>query len=412
MKNKKDILFLCQFFYPEYVSSATLPYDTAEYLKTCGLEVGCLCGYPKEYSREKYVKTKEVYKGIFIKRLKYLQLSRKHFLGRLINYFSFLVCILLNILELRKYKAVFVYSNPPILPLAAVIGKKLFKNKIIFISYDVYPEIAVRSGAMREQGFMARMLRNMNAIVFRNVDMTIAVSKDMREYLMKARKITEDKIKVIPNWFEEQSKKEFKRSDILSDIPSDGFVLSYLGNLGVCQDEKILLDTMVKMKDNPNIYFIVAGHGTKMERVRETVVQENLKHVKVFGFLHGDDYLTVLDRSNAFLVTLVSGLKGLCAPSKAYAYFMAGKPVFAAMDPGMEIMEDIDGKGSGGALSDRSCNSLIDELIKLQADSQKCRLMGEKAREIFLEKYEKGICLEKYKKLVFQLLGLDGGNGR
>ena len=90
MKNKKDILFLCQFFYPEYVSSANLPYDTAEYLKTCGLEVGCLCGYPKEYSREKHVKIKEVYKGIFIKRLKYLQLSRRHFLGRLINYFSFL----------------------------------------------------------------------------------------------------------------------------------------------------------------------------------------------------------------------------------------------------------------------------------------------------------------------------------
>ena len=29
MKKKKDILFLCQYFYPEYVSSATLPFDTA-----------------------------------------------------------------------------------------------------------------------------------------------------------------------------------------------------------------------------------------------------------------------------------------------------------------------------------------------------------------------------------------------
>lgn len=412
MKNKKDILFLCQFFYPEYVSSATLPYDTAEYLKTCGLEIGCLCGYPKEYSRGEHVKTKEIYKGISIKRLKYLQLSRRNFLGRLINYFSFFICVLLNILELQKYKAVFVYSNPPILPLAAVIGKKLFKNKIIFISYDVYPEIAVQSGIMSEQGLMARMLQNMNTIVFRNVDMTIAVSEDMQDYLKKARKIPEDKIMVIPNWFEEQMEKEFKRSDILSDIPSNGFVLAYLGNLGVCQDEKILLDTMVRMKANPNIYFIVAGHGTKMEKVREAVLHEDLKHVKIFGFLHGDDYLTVLDRSDAFLVTLVSGLKGLCAPSKAYAYFMAGKPVFAVMDPGMEIMEDIGRKGAGGALSDRSCESLINELIKLQIDSQKCSLMGKRAREIFLEKYEKGVCLGMYKELVFQLLELDGGSGR
>ena len=28
MKKKRDILFLCQVFYPEYISSAQLPYDT------------------------------------------------------------------------------------------------------------------------------------------------------------------------------------------------------------------------------------------------------------------------------------------------------------------------------------------------------------------------------------------------
>ena len=80
------------------------------------------------------------------------------------------------------------------------------------------------------------------------------------------------------------------------------------------------------------------------------------------------------------------------------------------MDTGMEIMEDIDERRAGRALSDRSCNSLMNELIKLQADPKRCRLMGERARKIFLEKYEKEVCLEKYKKLVFQLLGLNGEN--
>ena len=34
MKHKKDIVFLCQFFYPEYISSAQLPFDTAAALAT------------------------------------------------------------------------------------------------------------------------------------------------------------------------------------------------------------------------------------------------------------------------------------------------------------------------------------------------------------------------------------------
>ena len=38
-KNKKDILFLCQFFYPEHNSSATLPFDLASGLANEGFAV-------------------------------------------------------------------------------------------------------------------------------------------------------------------------------------------------------------------------------------------------------------------------------------------------------------------------------------------------------------------------------------
>ena len=39
---KKDILFLCQFFYPEYISSAVLPFDTAKALHQAGFSVEVL----------------------------------------------------------------------------------------------------------------------------------------------------------------------------------------------------------------------------------------------------------------------------------------------------------------------------------------------------------------------------------
>jgi hypothetical protein len=84
MRNRKDILFLCQFFYPEYISSATLPFDTAKALSEAGFSVGVLCGYPKEYNNTKEVKKNENHEGIEIKRLNYDQLKRSNFLGRLI----------------------------------------------------------------------------------------------------------------------------------------------------------------------------------------------------------------------------------------------------------------------------------------------------------------------------------------
>ena len=46
---KRDILFLCQFFHPEYISSAQLPYETVQALNEAGFTVDVLCGYPREY---------------------------------------------------------------------------------------------------------------------------------------------------------------------------------------------------------------------------------------------------------------------------------------------------------------------------------------------------------------------------
>ena len=46
---KKKLLILCQYFYPEYVSSATLPTQMAEDLVNKGMKVDVISGWPYEY---------------------------------------------------------------------------------------------------------------------------------------------------------------------------------------------------------------------------------------------------------------------------------------------------------------------------------------------------------------------------
>ena len=74
---KKDVLFLCQFFYPEHNSSATLPFDTAKYLAAAGMSVDVLCGYPKEYSTDKNVPKREEKDGVNIRSSKELKSGDK-----------------------------------------------------------------------------------------------------------------------------------------------------------------------------------------------------------------------------------------------------------------------------------------------------------------------------------------------
>ena len=94
MKAKKDILFMCQFYHPEFISSAQLPHDTVKALTAAGFTVDVLCGYPREYGGAD-TPVKENLGGIMIRRLRYIQLRRVGFLGRIINYFSFTRTILI-----------------------------------------------------------------------------------------------------------------------------------------------------------------------------------------------------------------------------------------------------------------------------------------------------------------------------
>src|SRR5699024_5543270 len=125
----KNILVLCQYFYPEYVSSTTLPTQMAEDLVDKGIKIDVMCGWPYEYSQLHKTLKKENYNGINIRRLKYAQFNNKSKIGRLINFFSLFAMFLINMPRMLKYDHILVYSNPPILPFIPDLIHRIFKKK-------------------------------------------------------------------------------------------------------------------------------------------------------------------------------------------------------------------------------------------------------------------------------------------
>lgn len=397
MKPKKDILFLCQFFYPEYVSSATLPYDTAVALKNAGFSVDALCGYPREYlgSAQK-PPIRETVDGISIRRLKYLQLDRKSALGRLVNYFSFTLAALLHVGVLSGYSGVVVYSNPPILPLVAVLANMLFGTKIFFVSYDVYPEMAVRAGAAREGSLMTRVMDCINRSLFRRADSVVALSREMKTFLVKNREIHPEQVTVIPNWYRDSQKND-RRENRFSDLTAGRFTVCYLGNMGTIQDMDTILGAVRQLRTDDSVFFLFAGHGNKMETLKEIVQQESISNIRVFDFLHGTDYEDALRISDAALVCLAPNMTGLCVPSKTYGYMMEGIPLLAIMDEG-DITADADA-GAGLWVRNGDSAGLVEAIRTMQREKVMHSRMRRTCRELYLKKYTTEICTEQYVRL-------------
>ena len=402
MSKKRDILFLCQFFYPEYISSATLPYDTVQALHKAGFTVDVMCGYPFEYAENGNVPVKESIDGIGIHRIKYIQMDRKGFLGRLVNYFSLTFMMLLRLYKLADYRSVVVYSNPPILPWIASWGKLLFGTKLIFVSYDLYPEVATRTGTLREGNFICRLMNHINKCVFRRADHVVALSSEMKDYIVANRPISADKVSVIPNWYADHFSPVVGGQNRFQKTVDGKFTVSYFGNMGTAQDMQTILGAIRILKDDPNVFFLFAGHGNKMQMLKEIVQQEEIRNVMIHDFLHGEAFRDALAVSDCALVSLAQGVTGLCVPSKTYSYMMQGIPLIAIMDE-CDIVRDVE-KGAGCWVRNAQTEKLADIIRMLAKDPDRVEKMRQACREQYLNQYTEKICTAKYVALFRELL--------
>lgn len=409
MKDKKDVLFLCQYFYPEYVSSATLPYQTARVLVSAGFDVGVLCGYPKEYSNVQNVSFVEVHDGIYIKRVRYVQLERAKTIGRIINQLSFTTAVLGRLVQFRNYRSVIVYSNPPILPFVAAIASWVFGCSVVFVSYDVYPEMALLTGNMSSTSLLHKAMRFVNRIVFKRAKRVIALSQEMRDYLLDNRKLGESTaIEVIPNWCPDEDLPALAevRNETLRRLRAEkGFIVSYFGNLGICQDHETLFGAIRQLRNQPEVHFLFAGHGAKMDLLKETIQREKLNNVTIFDFLHGSDFREALAISDCFALSLHKELTGLAVPSKTYTYMMVGKPIIAIIGANSDIARDLLDNGAGYVVEAGDDASMVAAITELLRDEDKRLLMGQRCRGVYLQKYTVEECTGKYVDLFREILG-------
>ena len=403
---KKDVAILCQYFYPEHVSSATLPTELAIGLQQRGLKVGVVSGYPQEYINEANEK-KDLpndLDGIDIKRVKYTTFNNKSKFGRIFNFFSLFLSMLTKIFYLKKFKKIIVYSNPPILPLIPYVLKKVCKIEFIFVAFDVYPDNALKMKGIKENGLIHKLMNFVNKRVYKNASHVVLLGNEMKAYVLEnniAEK--ESNLEVIPNWFSNEKALESKvvvNSEFKEIKECYKFVVLYSGNMGSFQDVDTILNGILNFKNRNDIYFVFSGHGNKVEHVKGFLKDNEITNAKVFGFLTGQDYADILAISNLCLVSLEKGIEGLGVPSKTYGYLAAGKPVLAIMSSETDIARDLKEFSSGLNIQQGDINGFVNSIRRYHENNMLTKKESLNARILYESKYTKEINIEKYYKLL------------
>ena len=327
----------------------------------------------------------------------------KAYWGGLLIIFSFTLSALLHICEIKDYKSIIVYSNPPILPITAILANRLFKTKIVFVSYDVYPEVAYASGSLKEGSAVSSVMRRINQSLFRRAKAVVALTDEMREYLLNHRpELSAECVVTISNWAHEATagSKSAARAEL--GYTDEDFIVAYFGNIGICQDETALIQAMDQLADHTNIKFLISGHGNKMPSVRQAA--ERLPNVRICDFLTGTAFEHAVAASSCGIVSLEQGLTGMCAPSKYYSYLQGGLPILAVAEQSSYLSKDVLYSEIGLCSDVGNGVQLTQNILQLYRDPELCKKMSDNAVRLYTEKYAKGIGLNKYAALFKNVL--------
>jgi len=408
---KRKILVIEQNFYPEVAAAGQLLLDLCEDLVRAGYQVKVITGNPKELFQKKIkISKRENYRGVEIIRFKSTALSKYNVAGRVINYLTFHLSIFFHIIFSKRPDLVLVLSNPPFISLHGLILKIFKKCKVIYNVQDLFPDLAVELGKLRNKPFIF-ILKTLSKYIFRKMDKVIVVGECME------RKIREDVLKnmeanhivTIHNWADGEKLKVIDKKDNYLKKEwglEDKFIILYSGNIGYLHEFDTIISAAedIQNKGYKDIVFVFIGEGIKKEYIRKKAEEKGLSNILFFPYQPRDRLTYSLGLANISLVTLKEGFEGMVVPSKIYGILASGRPMIGVVGRESELTEIIREGKCGRFVKIGDYMNLSKVIIEYYKNPQKCIKEGMSGRKYFEKNFDRKIATKKYIKVIEETL--------
>jgi glycosyltransferase involved in cell wall biosynthesis len=403
MESNPEVLVLCQLFYPELVSTGQTLTELCEFLSELGMEVEVLCGPLTIIDRKTKVPKYLKYKGIKIKRVWGTRFPKLSFTGKFINQVTYASSIFFRLLLEDKKKPVLVLTNPPFLGVICAVLRFLGGNPYIYLIFDVYPDIAVKLGVIREKSVLTKLWNFWNRFILKHASIVVVLGEFMKDVILNKGEgipTLSKKTKKIHIWSDDRIihpvKKE-KNPFVDKWNLQDKFIVSYSGNMGRFHDMETIMKAAKKLMNYRDIIFLFVGEGYKRKWMKRYAEKWNLTNCQFHTYVERENYNLSLSCADIGLVSLASGQEGLSVPSKTFGFLSAGLPVIAIMSSKSEIALMIKESNCGLVIEPGDVNGLIDSILSLYHDKALLKELGEKSLSNIKNKYNlKNAALEYF----------------
>ena len=296
-------------------------------------------------------------------------------------------------------------TDPPMLSAALAAPARASGAKLVVWLQDLFPEVAVEYGVPGMRGRLGRGLAARRNRSLAEADAVVVIGERMATRLAEAACVPAGRLHVVPNWADAAALRPSAASNSLRQKwgLQDRFVVGYSGNLGRVHEFDTLLGAAERLREHPQVVFLLVGRGPRLAEVREATARRALENVRFEELQPRDSLGASLGVPDVHLSILPPRFEGLVMPSKLYGIMAAGKATVFIGDADGETARVLEEARAGVTVRTGDAEGLAKAILDLRDHPDRLVELGVNARHALETRYDLPIAMRRWRAVLHRV---------
>jgi hypothetical protein len=387
----KTLLVLSQVFVPDPASVGQHMADVAFEMAARGHRVLVYTSARGYENPNNIYPKRETIRGVEIRRLGFASFGKKNLLIRAFGTLSFMVQAIWIVLTTPRLGGIFFSTSPPLIGIAAIIGKWLRRVPIAYWAMDLNPDQLIAMGKITKTSPTARVLETANRMILKNSSLVVALDRFMADRLRQRVPDIDNKMLVMPPWPHEAHLEPLPHGEnpfrAKHDL-ADKFVVMYSGNHSPANPLRTLLEATLRFKAHENIRFFFVGGGLGKKEVEAFAKEQDVKTIVSLPYQPLADLRYSLSAADVHVVSLGQDMVGIVHPCKIYGAMTVGRPILFLGPRPSHVADILDENPIGRHVSHGDVEACVTAIKSfLDTSPQQLKTMGEAAQRGLTQRF-------------------------
>lgn len=297
--------------------------------------------------------------------------------------------------------AVVVYSPPLPLWRVGLWAKKRFAARFILNIQDIFPQNAIDLQALRNP-LLIRFFKQMEQKAYRHADVVTVHSEGNREFLLRAGRISPDKLVTLHNWIEmSENGSESAKTYICRKLGIEGkFIFFFGGVMGPSQGLELVIRAASRLKDEEGLAFLFTGDGVEKESLQRLAQTLAPGSVHFHPFVSRQEFRGLLEEIDVGLVCLTGKNKTPVVPGKMLSYMASTVPILGLLNKESDGRRIIEQSGCGYSAVWNDPDEAAGLMLRMYRERSLLKEFGERGRLFAAAHFSKKACVDQIETLI------------